>query len=98
MAYDVTYNEVKHQLRNTSLRIWLFGELEIAKYEVAHLDSILVDDMNTKILRIAVAIYNNDFNTYCEVQSATREVEHFAQFHYGMPVHFKLKCATPSTL
>ena len=60
----VTCSHTTHDLWPASLRSWLFGELELAKYGKKHLDPVRLPSPEVKILRLAIGIYDDDFNAY----------------------------------
>jgi hypothetical protein len=55
----VTRGDVAYNLRHAFLRRWLFAELELVKYGYEH---FLPFESERDILRIAIAIYDDDFN------------------------------------
>jgi len=56
-------NRRTHLIRHASLRIWLLAELELLKYGPSHFSAFDLDPA-ISIRRIAIAIYDDDFNAY----------------------------------
>jgi hypothetical protein len=59
----ITCIHTTHELRHGSLREWLFAELEVLKYGKDHIELIALGP-NVQVIRLAVAIYDDDFNAY----------------------------------
>jgi hypothetical protein len=57
--------DTDHVLRHASLQQWLFGELELQKYGESHFEPfILPAGVSSSIVRLGLAIYDDDFNAY----------------------------------
>jgi hypothetical protein len=59
--FQVVFDEFKS--RHASLRSWLPAELEYVKYGDQHFQPFELEE-DVKILRIAIGIYDDDFNAY----------------------------------
>jgi hypothetical protein len=55
--------EQRHNMRHASLRSWLLAELELLKYGQSHFSPFDLEP-SINIIRIAIAIYDDDFNAY----------------------------------
>jgi hypothetical protein len=55
---------LEHILRYASLRSWLFAELELLKYGYEYFLPFQLEDPNMPIIRVAIAIYDDNFNAY----------------------------------
>jgi hypothetical protein len=56
--------DTDHVLRHASLRYWLLAELELQKYGAEHFAPYDLPTPETKVLRIGLGIYDDDFNAY----------------------------------
>jgi hypothetical protein len=54
----------EHMLRHASLRTWLFAELELLKYGYEYFLPFQFEDPSIRVIRVAIGIYDDDFNAY----------------------------------
>lgn len=61
---DVVCSSGEYFIRDVACRMWLLGELEVYKYGKDFTAAFELPSPETRVLRIGIAIYDDDFNAY----------------------------------
>jgi hypothetical protein len=60
----IVYTPGDYFMRDVACRTWLLAELEVYKYGTEFTNPVQLPSSDTKVLRIGLAIYDDDFNAY----------------------------------
>jgi hypothetical protein len=61
---EITCSAGDYFIRDVACRSWLLGELEVCKYGEGFTAPFPLPSPDTRVLRIGIAIYDDDFNAY----------------------------------